>query len=201
MQRPPRTRRGIPTRTAADWEEAALDVIAQSGVGAVSIPNLARTLGVTKGSFYWHFSSLDDLLSRAVKRWETADMETLDQIEHVESAAERIRALFVEATTAPRAPALYLALALSPDRRFIAALQRMSERRLLVLAGLYRQLGMTEKDARCQALLAYSAYIGGAHLRKTDLRWLRKPVEVSQYFDYAGRVLVALEPIPSRDRK
>jgi len=38
--------------SAADWEQAALDVVAEQGVAAVTVESLARQLGVTKGSFY-----------------------------------------------------------------------------------------------------------------------------------------------------
>src|SRR5664279_498359 len=94
------TRLGVPTRTAQDWEEAALDVIAARGIAALSIPELARTLEVTKGSFYWHFSGLDDLVVRAIKRWDAIDKETLDQIRQVKDPVVRLRTLFAEAMSA-----------------------------------------------------------------------------------------------------
>ena len=40
---------------AAAWEEAALAALETQGVAGVAIEPLARALGVTKGSFYWHF--------------------------------------------------------------------------------------------------------------------------------------------------
>src|SRR3546814_18257468 len=43
--------------SAEDWAQAALDLIAEHGVAAVAVEPLARRLGVTKGSFYWHFPS------------------------------------------------------------------------------------------------------------------------------------------------
>ena len=36
--------------------------IAEHGLRALTITKLARSLGVTKGSFYWHFDSLEALL-------------------------------------------------------------------------------------------------------------------------------------------
>ena len=41
--------------SAEDWEQGALDMIAEQGIGALAVEALARRLGVTKGSFYWHF--------------------------------------------------------------------------------------------------------------------------------------------------
>lgn len=52
----PRASSGRGNRLSADdWAQAALDLIAEQGVGAVAVEPLARRLGVTKGSFYWHF--------------------------------------------------------------------------------------------------------------------------------------------------
>ena len=45
-----------------DWELAALDAIADGGIGAVAIEPLAAALGVTEGSFYAHFPSRDALI-------------------------------------------------------------------------------------------------------------------------------------------
>ena len=57
--------------SADDWAAAALEQIAEQGVSAVAVEPLARRLGVTKGSFYWHFPSRDALLQAALERWET----------------------------------------------------------------------------------------------------------------------------------
>ena len=44
-------RLGQPTLTAADWAQAALQLIAEAGLGALTVEALAARLGVTKGSF------------------------------------------------------------------------------------------------------------------------------------------------------
>src|SRR5215468_4942191 len=59
-------RLGQPTLTAADWAQAALQLIAEAGLGALTVEALAARLGVTKGSFYWHFSGRSDLLAAAL---------------------------------------------------------------------------------------------------------------------------------------
>ncbi|MEM7054744.1 MAG: TetR/AcrR family transcriptional regulator, partial [Pseudomonadota bacterium] len=41
-----------PRLTAEDWEQAALDLIAEKGINGLGIEPLARRLGITKGSFY-----------------------------------------------------------------------------------------------------------------------------------------------------
>ncbi len=58
-----------PRLTRADWIEAALAVLVESGVEAVQITALARRLDVTRGSFYWHFDSREALLEALVAEW------------------------------------------------------------------------------------------------------------------------------------
>jgi len=45
-----------------DWLRAARLALLRGGVEAVRVEKLARDLGVTKGSFYWHFKDRDELL-------------------------------------------------------------------------------------------------------------------------------------------
>ena len=77
-------------RSAESWEDAALDAIAESGMRSFTIPALAKTPGVTKGSFYWYFDALDSLIAAALKRWENVDRETLDQLVNVADPAQRL---------------------------------------------------------------------------------------------------------------
>jgi AcrR family transcriptional regulator len=52
-----------------DWIVAALDIMASEGIGGVKIGRLCEKLGVTKGSFYWHFKDLDAFLEAIAQRW------------------------------------------------------------------------------------------------------------------------------------
>ena len=53
-----------------DWTKVALAAIAEQGAANVSIERLARELGATKGSFYWHFKDRPALIAAALDRWE-----------------------------------------------------------------------------------------------------------------------------------
>jgi AcrR family transcriptional regulator len=47
---------------SANRVQAALDIVAEKGVDGVRVEVLAKQLGVTKGSSYWHFKDRDALL-------------------------------------------------------------------------------------------------------------------------------------------
>lgn len=52
-----------------DWVEAAWQLLGEAGVDGVRVEALARKLGVTKGSFYWHFKNRQDLIDALFDRW------------------------------------------------------------------------------------------------------------------------------------
>ncbi len=54
----------------SDWLKAALELLSSSGIGAVKIVPLAKKLGVTSGSFYWHFKHRPELYGALLEYWE-----------------------------------------------------------------------------------------------------------------------------------
>lgn len=58
-----------PRLTGDDWVEAALALLVADGIEAVQITVLARTLNVTRGSFYWHFDSREALMAALLDEW------------------------------------------------------------------------------------------------------------------------------------
>ncbi|OVZ56871.1 hypothetical protein CDO44_19870 [Pigmentiphaga sp. NML080357] len=150
----------------ADWVRAGLRVLAQSGVDAVLIPRLATDLGVTKGSFYWHFESRDDLLLALIEEWK--QHATLRVIEIVESAStspqEKIRMIAFIGTNSPIdefGGAIELAVRnwarTNPDVR--QAVADVDKQRLSYLAKLYADVGSTV-DPELLACLHYSFSTG-----------------------------------------
>ena len=58
-----------PQLSRDDWIEAALAVLVEEGFEAGQITQLARRLEVTRGSFYWHFKSREELLDALLEEW------------------------------------------------------------------------------------------------------------------------------------
>ena len=75
-----------------DWLLAALELFIAEGIEAVRITRLADVLGVTRGSFYWHFTNRDDLIESLVTYWR--DKNTSVIIEAVNSATSLSDGIF-----------------------------------------------------------------------------------------------------------
>ncbi len=143
--------------------DAALDVLAQRGIDAVSVEPLARSLGVTKGSFYWHFRDRSALLEAMLRRWEEVSTQAvMEEVEAVPGGAERkLRALFAIALGSARM-ALETSLRLWARRepRARRAVERVDRRRMRYLQGLFEALGLEPGEARARSFLAYSTLFG-----------------------------------------
>jgi len=172
----------------ADWEEAALAAIAARGLGALAIPDLARSLGVTKGSFYWHFKGIGELVDAAMRRWEEMDRLSLDELKEIADPHARLTALFVQAMEKQQAHALYVALSSVAD--VAPSIRRITARRLQFLVDAYRELGLDRLEAREQALLAYTAYVGSLHLRQQASPGLSAEKDLRAYVAHAVKTLI-----------
>jgi AcrR family transcriptional regulator len=58
-----------PRLTRQDWIEAAIELLTEAGIGAVSVERLGTKLDVTRGSFYHHFADREDLLRAMLNYW------------------------------------------------------------------------------------------------------------------------------------
>jgi AcrR family transcriptional regulator len=63
--------------TAQDWINFALRTLAHEGFDAMKADVLARKLGVSRGSFYWHFSDLDGFHARVIEHWRQLATEAI----------------------------------------------------------------------------------------------------------------------------
>lgn len=176
--------------TAESWAEAALDAIARDGVSAVAVEPLAKALGVTKGSFYWHFPNRDALLTAALELWERRETEAVLQKARREDPRRRIEVLFREVAADRRASPLYLALsAAANDPRIGAAVRRVAEGRLAFMTECFTALGLAEDEARRRALMAYAMYLGMLQLQRDNRFALPAAGEFERFVDEVVAVL------------
>ncbi len=57
-----------------DWLDAAFQAVVDGGFEKVRVLLLADTLGVTRGSFYWHFADRAELVSALLARWHAREV-------------------------------------------------------------------------------------------------------------------------------
>jgi AcrR family transcriptional regulator len=179
--------------SADDWAQAALDLIAEQGVAAVAVEPLARRLGVTKGSFYWHFPSRDALLVAALERWEKVEQESVfGSLEAVADPRDRLRALFHLVAHEYTSHVIYSELLRAIDHPAVQpVIGRVSERRFDWLTASFRQAGLSRTDAQHRARLAYAAYVGFLQL---NLQLQHARLQHDEFEAYVEHVMATLIP-------
>ena len=183
--------------TAEDWSAAALAALERNGLAAIAVEPLAKTLGATTGSFYWHFTGRDDLIAAALELWERRDTDgVIAAVDRAAEGADRLRLLlrivFMAVVETPGAGAIELALQPHADHRLVApVLARVTERRMSTLEALFADQGLSKAQARDRALLAYTTYLGHAQLAHATPDRMPKGAAFRTYVDRTVETLAS----------
>lgn len=176
------------TRTPRNgWIDEGLRALAAGGPDAVRVEALARTLGVSKGGFYGHFSDRSALLAEMLDSWER--MSTREVIERVEREGgdARVKLRKAGALTFSRT-LLPIDLAVRDwarrDPAVAKRLRRVDNQRMEYLRELFGTFCSDADDIEARSMLAFSLLIGN-HFMAAD-HGTRSRAEV---IDLAARLL------------
>ena len=149
--------------SAKDWVYQGLKTLAKDGFTALKAEPLAKALGVSRGSFYWHFADIAAYHAAILARWHEVAAEQI--IANVEAASKDenplallLRRVFSERLTLERAVRSWA----SVDSAARAAVQAIDRRRLSYVEGLLTQSGLPAEIARVRAQIFYWAFLGFA---------------------------------------
>ena len=163
----------------AQWLVAGLEALRKGGVGEVRVERLAAELGITKGSFYWHFRNRGELLDAVLEHWEREMTEVeFERIESMPAAlAGRLLALaedVLEKGMGRYDPAIRAWA--RHDRKVAAAVAQVDRRRVRALAGFFEGGGFGTAEARTRARLFYTFLLGEPQVRSPA----RQPGELAR---------------------
>lgn len=154
-----------PTRTPRPtWIEAGLQALAAGGPDAVRIEPLAKSLGVTRGGFYWHFDDRGALLEEMLDAWERRVIDEVIERIDAEGGDARARLWRLFTLAGARRELLTIELAIRDwarrDETVAARLRRVDNRRMDYLRSLFGDFCAGEDDVEARCLLVLSLWIG-----------------------------------------
>lgn len=167
---PPSERRKRPSTSRdprlerSDWVAAARAALIEGGIDRVRVLTLAKALGVTTGSFYWHFADRPQLLAALLADWEERNTEAFRAA--VASTADPHlqydRIIEVWASESAFDPAYDSAVRDWARNSDVveAAVQRIDEQRIQLLREVFVALGQDELEALVRARIAYYHQVG-----------------------------------------
>lgn len=161
------------------WVSAARRTLEKGGIAEVKIEHLARELQVTRGSFYFHFASLNDLHEELLNEWRRANcrpFEELDEKPHETGLQMFTDIVHTWVDEDPFSPALDLAT--RDWSRTSAALAREvklnDSLRMDLLTKAFRKMGYHEDESIVRARITYFHQIGQYALSFKELRSVRE---------------------------
>jgi len=149
--------------SAKDWLDQGLKTLAKSGFTALKAEPLAKAMGVSRGSFYWHFADIGAFHAAILAHWREVAAEQI--IANVEASArdENPLPLLLRQVFGGRLPienAVRTWASVDPAAR--AAVQAIDRRRLGYVESLLIQSGLPAEVARARAQILYWAFVGFA---------------------------------------
>ena len=163
-----------PARPQTDrdtWLRAATQTLADSGVDGVKVETLARQIGLTKGSFYWHFKDRRDLQDAVLEHWREgrirdirkqtlahpgAEVAALLHTIEVYSSARNRKGIAIEAAVRDWA---------RRDAQAAIVVEQVDAERLACSCRLFLACGLPPHEAQARSLLLY-AYVFGVSLMR-----------------------------------
>jgi AcrR family transcriptional regulator len=173
--------------SANDWLDQGLRTLAKSGFTALKAEPLAKAMGVSRGSFYWHFADVDAFHAAILQHWrEVAVEQIIAGIEAAPPDQSPIEQLLRRAFS--RRPALEGAIRswATHDPVARAAVEAVDRRRLGYVESLLGASGLATAVARARAQVLYWAFLGFA-LSDNPLPRAQQAVVLDELIQIASR--------------
>lgn len=150
-----------------DWIQAGYAVLAAEGIKALKIDRLCGQLGVTKGSFYWHFDGMPSYRNALIAAWGALRDEDRRHVDEMGDVPPRERlSKMMASLVSPRHWTLERAMReWARSDESVAASVRSADRRLLrAVRQAFLDYGFAADEADLRANATFAAGIGFLHL-------------------------------------
>ena len=186
-----------------DWLQQALEIFVDEGIDAIRITRLANDLGVTRGSFYWHFRNREDLINSLVAYWKDKNTAAITaSVAQAPSLAGGIFRFFeICIDDAMFDPRLDLALR-EWARRSTSIHQLVDEEdavRIDTLCQFYRRFDYSMPQALIRARVLYYSQIGFYALGTSESLETRLDYTAAYFEAFTGQHLTQLQTDEFRD--
>ncbi|WP_050627969.1 TetR/AcrR family transcriptional regulator [Bradyrhizobium viridifuturi] len=154
--------------SAKDWLDEGLKTLARRGFTALKAEPLAKAMGVSRGSFYWHFADIGGYRAAILTHWrEVAAEQVIAELEAIPQGGDALALLLRRAFSARLALERAVRSWATTDAAARAAVLEVDRRRIGYIETLLRQAGFPADIARGRAQIFYWAFIGYALSEQT----------------------------------
>ncbi|MBZ9742666.1 MULTISPECIES: TetR/AcrR family transcriptional regulator [unclassified Mesorhizobium] len=147
------------------WIAAARKVLEKHGIGEVKIDRLAKQFKVTRGSFYFHFTSLADLRDGLLQEWRDINCQpfwAMREMHDVDGLQFFTDIVHVWVDEAPFSPLLDLAVRdwSRTSKKLAREVKDIDDLRVELLMRSFRAMGYPPDESLVRARITYFHQIG-----------------------------------------
>ena len=147
--------------TVRDWTDAGLQALEDDGYPAIRADRLAMKLGVSRGSFYWHFADVLAFETALIARWRALVLEALDPpMQPGESRLDRFATIMRRSLMTKRRLETQFRAWATINPNVHAALTGLDANRESYFQRLLTRSDRSEAQTRAIARVAYWTYLG-----------------------------------------
>jgi AcrR family transcriptional regulator len=160
--------------TRDDYYEAAMRILATEGAGGIKITKLCSALGVTSGSFYGYFGSLDGFVDAFLEYWWESQTARVVAVANAPAdPADRIRLMRKLGAQLPHAAEGAIRSWAHTNAAVAAMQEKVDAGRAEALAGVLRPAAADDREAQTLGMLAMTLLVG--------LQQWRQPVTAKDF--------------------
>lgn len=150
------------------WIEAGFQMLAEGGIDSVRVDRISKKIGLTRGSFYWHFKSRAEFLDAMLELWHQKGTHDIIAIVEQEKLSPNKRlATLLNLTTktpGPKYGGKFAEMAIriwgSKNPKAAKVIKQVDADRVAFVNKLLREMQVEPALASMLAELIYNAYVG-----------------------------------------
>lgn len=144
-----------------DWLQHGLKTLSKKGFSKLSAGYMARELGVTRGSFYWHFDDIEMFQQLLLDRWRSVTtLQTIKTIDGSASGHLRLNLILRRAFDADSELERGIRAWATSHVPAANAVATVDEERMQYLEDILVSSGLNRQKARSRARFLYWSYLG-----------------------------------------
>jgi AcrR family transcriptional regulator len=179
-----------PRLSIDDWIRAGYSLLADDGLPSLKIDRLCDRLGVTKGSFYWHFKDMAGYRAALIESWAEQRGEEHRVYTEMRDRPPRERlSMMVVALVSPRHWELERTMRewARSDNSVAAGVEAADRRVLTSVRQAFLELGFDAEEAELRAGTTFAAGVGFLHLAGSKPRPLTA-AQRERFLDFMTRL-------------
>lgn len=154
-----------PTSKTA-WLTLALSQLIEKGPQALTIEQLCDLKGVTKGSFYHHFSNRAVFVDELMSHWyQSMTLNFIEQANSAEGALARLQKLDSIIAAADIEAEMHIRAWALKEPNINKHIEKIDQQRQTYLQSCYEELGADKSTAADIATITYAQFLGLQQIR------------------------------------